>query len=154
MPSWPSVSARRVLPWGRAPRRAGSPFACLCQGNVMADSCCLWAMETPSVARGQGIYRASYGAKPAPLYQGGFAADPMGGTAPCCNVSPGCCQPGAHFLSPLCVAVRSVKNKPAFFADKLYKSMKVQMGSPGAELREGAMLGRHPLGLSDLTSRQ
>lgn len=33
-------------------------------------------------------------------------------------------------FSPLSVAVRSVKNKPAFFADKLYKSMKVQMGSP------------------------
>lgn len=80
---------------------------------------------------GWGIFRASYRAKPAPLYQGGFAADAVGGTAPCCDVSPGCCQPGAHFLSPLCVAVRSVKNKPAFFADKLYKSMKVQMGSLG-----------------------
>ncbi|PKU28968.1 annexin a6-like [Limosa lapponica baueri] len=50
--------------------------------------------------------------------------------------------------------VRSVKNKPAFFADKLYKSMKVQTGSPGAGLREGAMVGSHPLGLSDLTLQQ
>lgn len=47
-----------------------------------------------------------------------------------------------------------MKNKPAFFADKLYKSMKVQTSSPGAELREGAMLGRHPLGLSHLTPWQ
>lgn len=38
-----------------------------------------------------------------------------------------------------------MKNKPAFFADKLYKSMKVQTGSPGAELREGAMLGKNTL---------
>lgn len=30
-----------------------------------------------------GCYRPSYGAELAPLYQGGFAADPMGGTAPC-----------------------------------------------------------------------
>lgn len=57
-------------------------------------------------------------------------------------------------FSPLCVAVRSVKNKPAFFADKLYKSMKVQTGCPGAGLREGAMVGRHPLGLSDLIPQQ
>lgn len=49
MPSWPSVSVWRVLPWGRAPQRASSPFPCLCQGNVMADSCSLRAMQIPSV---------------------------------------------------------------------------------------------------------
>lgn len=47
-----------------------------------------------------------------------------------------------------------MKNKPAFFADKLYKSMKVQTGSPGAGLWEGAVVGRHPLGVSDLTPQQ
>lgn len=47
-----------------------------------------------------------------------------------------------------------MKNKPAFFADKLYKSMKVQMGSPGAELRKGAVQGRHHLGISDRTPWQ
>lgn len=96
---------------------------------------------------GQGIDRASRGAKPAPLCQ------PVGGSANCWNVSPGVASQDPIF-SPLCAAVRSVKNKPAFFADKLYKSMKVQMGSPGAELWEGAMWGRHPLGLPDLTPWQ
>lgn len=51
---------------------------------------------------------------------------PRRGAAPCWDVSPGCAEPTP---SPLCVAVRSVKNKPAFFADKLYKSMKVRAGS-------------------------
>lgn len=32
----------------------------------------------------------------------GVAADPMGGRAPGCDLSPGCCKPGVHFLSLLC----------------------------------------------------
>lgn len=71
----------------------------------------LWDREAHSTAWGWDIYKASYGTMPALSF------------------------------SSLCGAVRSVKNKPAFFADKLYKSMKVQMGSP----REAGLWD--PLGL-------
>lgn len=99
------------------------------------------------------INRASCGAKPAPLCQGvlqltQWVAQQLAAMCPQSVTSQ------KPIFSLLCVAVRSVKNKPAFFADKLYKSMKVQMGSPGAELWEGAMWSRHPSGLPDLTPWQ
>lgn len=38
----------------------GAPFSCHCQGSVAADSCCHWAMETPSGACGLGHLESPY----------------------------------------------------------------------------------------------
>lgn len=123
---------------GQCSLRAGSPFSCHCQGSVAADSCCPWAMETPSGPWVGAPTESLERARPAPLYEGGLWLRQW------CHSSLLCCVPwvpGTHFLSPLCVAVRSVKNKPAFFADKLYKSMKVRTDLPGVGLWERAGLG-------------
>lgn len=42
-------------PSGQGSPEGCSPFTCLCQGNVTADSCCLWAMDAHSVAWDEGV---------------------------------------------------------------------------------------------------
>lgn len=60
---------------GQCSLRAGSPFSCHCQGSVAADSCCPWAMETPSGPWVGALTESLERVRPAPLYKGGLMAE-------------------------------------------------------------------------------